>query len=144
MLNYMHAITPNLTLGWSLAHIMQNGTNKWAYVAQYQYEKLKFFMQAIPFGNEKFVFGIQGRHGKRLDTYCEFKVDQADQTEALIGFKTKFVGGEVRGNISSTFKVQSIYRKFIQIFELELQSGMDLSKPQKACEFGVALSMRQM
>ena len=117
---------------------------KWAYVAQYQMDKIKFFMQAIPFGPEKLVFGLQGKHGKRLDTYAEFKFDQSDQTEAMVGFKTKFAGGEVRGNITSTGKVQSVYRKFIQIFELEMQSGMDLSKPQKNVDFGIALSMRQM
>lgn len=78
MLNYMHAITPNLTLGYCWAHIDQNGMNKWAYVGQYQWEKLKFFFQAIPFGPEKFVCGVQGKHGKRLDTYAELKIDQSD------------------------------------------------------------------
>lgn len=38
-------------------------------------DKIKFFMQAIPFGPEKLVFGLQGKHGKRLDTYAEFKFD---------------------------------------------------------------------
>ena len=52
--------------------------NKWAYVGQYQWEKLKFFFQAIPFGPEKFVCGVQGKHGKRLDTYAELKIDQSD------------------------------------------------------------------
>ena len=116
--------------------------NKWAYVGQYQYDRLKFFFQAIPFGPEKLVLGVQGKHGKRLDTYAELKVDNTDSTEALVGFKTKFAGGEVRGNITSTGKVQSVYKKFIQIFELEIQSGMDLSKPQKNADFGIALSMR--
>ncbi len=59
------------------------------------------------------MLGVQGKHGKRLDTYAELKVDNTDNTEATIGFKTKFVGGEVRGNITSSGKVQSIYRKFI-------------------------------
>ena len=48
-----------------------------------------------------------------MDTYAELKVDNTDSTEALVGFKTKFAGGEVRGNITSTGKVQSIYKKFI-------------------------------
>ena len=113
-------------------------------MGQYQYDKLKFFFQAIPFGQDKLVMGVSGKHGKRLDTYAELKVDNKDSTEAIVGFKTKFVGGEVRGNISSTGKVQSIYKKFIQIFELEMQTGMDLTKPQKNVDFGIALSMRQM
>ena len=74
----------------------------------------------IPFGPELFVLGVLGRHGKRLDSYAELKMDPSMNTETLLGFKTKFVGGEVRGNISSTGKVQSIYRKFINIFELEM------------------------
>lgn len=120
----------------------QNGLNKFAYVGSYNYDKLKFFFQAIPFGPEKMVMGVHGRHGKRLDTYAELKVDQSDQTEALIGFKSKFVHGEVRGNVSSTGKVQSVYRRFIKIFELELQSTMDLKQREKPVQFGVALSMR--
>ena len=87
--------------------------NKWAYTGQYQYDKLKLFLSAIPFGPEKLVFGVAGKHGKRLDTYAEFKIDQSDQTEAMVGFKSKFVGGEVRGNITSSGKVQSVYRKFV-------------------------------
>ena len=118
--------------------------NKWAYVGQYQWEKLKFFFQAIPFGPEKFVCGVQGKHGRRLDTYAELKIDQSDETEAMVGFKTRFAGGEVRGNVNSKGKMQSIYRKFINIFELELQTSMDLSKTQNPIDFGVALSLRQM
>eukprot|EP00354_Favella_ehrenbergii_P011467 CAMPEP_0170461884 /NCGR_PEP_ID=MMETSP0123-20130129/7613_1 /TAXON_ID=182087 /ORGANISM="Favella ehrenbergii, Strain Fehren 1" /LENGTH=83 /DNA_ID=CAMNT_0010726997 /DNA_START=792 /DNA_END=1043 /DNA_ORIENTATION=- len=83
----------------------------------------------MPFAPEKLVLGMVGRHGKRLDTYAEFKIDQSDKTEALVGFKTKFVGGEVKGNISTAWKVQSVYRKFIGMFDLEMQSVMDLSKP---------------
>lgn len=71
----MHAVTPNLTLGYSLMHIAQNKLNKWAYTGQYQYDRLKFFFSAIPFGPEKLVFGVAGKHGKRLDTYAEFKID---------------------------------------------------------------------
>ena len=117
---------------------------QWSYVGTYQMKKLKFFAQAIPFGPEKVVLGVHGRHGKRLDTYAELKIDQADKTETMVGFKTKFIGGEVRGNITSTGKVSSVYRKFIQIFELELQSEMDLGNPKAKAAFGVALSMRQM
>ena len=104
----------------------QNGLNKWAYVASYQWDKLKFFAQAIPFGPEKFVMGVSGKHGKRLDTYAEFKVDNSDQTEAMMGAKARFVGGEVRGNISTSGKIQSIYKKYIQIFEMEMQTSMNL------------------
>ena len=64
--------------------------NKWAYMAQYQHDSLKFFFSAVPFGNEKLVMGVLGKHGRRLDTYAELKVDQSDQTEAMLGFKTKF------------------------------------------------------
>jgi len=87
---------------------------------------------------------MQGRHGKRLDTYAEFKIDQTDKSSALIGFKTKFVGGEVKGTMSSDYKVQSVYRKFIGMFDIEMVTAMDLGKPQKAIDFGVGLSMRQM
>lgn len=98
----------------------------------------------MPIGPEKFVLGVHGRHGKRLDTYAEFKIDNTDRSETLIGFKTKFAAGEVRGNISSSMKVESVYRKFINMFELEIQTKMDLANPAAKTEFGVALSMRQM
>ena len=88
--------------------------------------------------------GLSGKHGRRLETYAELKVDNADATEAMVGFKTKFAGGEVKGNISSSGKVQSVYRKFIELFEMEMSSNMDLKNPQKPVQFGVALSMRQM
>jgi len=52
--------------------------NKFAYVGSYQWDRLKFFAQAIPFGPEKLVMGVSGKHGKRLDTYAELKVDQSD------------------------------------------------------------------
>ena len=79
-----------------------------------------------------------------MDTYAELKIDQSDQTEAMVGFKTRFVGGEVRGSINSAGKMQSIYRKFINIFELELQTTMDMNKKDAPIDFGVALSLRQM
>ena len=47
----------------------------------------------------------------------------------MVGFKTKFIGGEVKGNINTAGKVQSVYRKFIGMFDLELQSTMDFTKP---------------
>lgn len=72
------------------------------------------------------------------------KFDQSDKTETMVGFKTKFVGGEVRGNVTSAGKISSVYRKFINIFELEMQSTMDLVNPQAKVDFGVALSMRSM
>lgn len=59
------------------------------------------------------MFGVAGKHGKRLDTYAEFKIDQSDQTEAMFGCKTKFAGGEIRGNVTTSGKVQSVYRKFV-------------------------------
>jgi len=144
MLNFMHAITPNLTMGFSLTHVPANGMMSWGYIGSYQWDRLKFFAQAVPFGPEKFVMGVLGKHGKRLDTYAELKVDPSDKSEACVGFKTKFVGGEIRGNISTSGKVQSIYKKFIQIFELEMQTSMDLSNPKSKVDFGVAMSMRQM
>jgi len=144
ILNYMHAITPSLTLGFSLMHMKQNGKNSWAYVGQYEWDKFKVNWCMNPFAPEKLVVGLVGLHGKRLNTYAEFKVDQTDKTEVLLGFKTKFIGGEVKGNIATTGKVQSVYRKFLGMFDMELQSGMDLFKPQEPCVFGVGLSMRQM
>ena len=73
-----------------------------------------------------------GRHGKRLDTYAEFTIGQSDTaTAAMIGFKTKFVGGEVKGNVSTNGKVQSVYRKFVGMFDLELQSSMDFANMDK-------------
>ena len=116
----------------------------WSYNGTYQMGKLKFFAQFMPMGPEKVVLGVVGRHGKRLDTYAEFKIDNTDKTETTVGFKTKFAGGEIRGNVSTSGKVESIYRKFIQIFELELQTRMDMTSPNAKTEFGVALSMRQM
>ena len=97
----------------------------------------------MPMGPEKFVLGVLGRHGRRLDTYAEFKLDNTDKTETMVGAKVKFEGGEIRGNINTSGKVESIYRKFINIFELELQTKMDFMQNAKT-EFGVALSMRQM
>lgn len=47
----------------------------WGYVGTYQWERLKLFAQWMPFGPEKVVLGILGKHGKRLDTYAEFKID---------------------------------------------------------------------
>ena len=88
------------------------------------------------------MLGMVGRHGKRLDTYAELKIDQSDKTEAMVGFKTKFVGGEVKGNMTSALKVQSVYRKYIGMFDLEMQSVMDLAKPTKNVDFGIGLSMR--
>ena len=79
-----------------------------------------------------------------MDTYAEFKIDQNDQTDATFGFKTRFAGGEVKGNISTAGKLQSVYRKFINIFEMEMQTTMDLKNDKKPVQFGVALSMRQM
>jgi len=76
-------------------------------------------VQAVPFAPEKLVFGLVGRHGRRLDTYAEFKVDQSDQTEALLGFKSKFVGGEVKGTIATSGKISSVYKKIIEMFDLE-------------------------
>ena len=116
----------------------------WSYVGTYQMNKLKFFGQIMPMGPEKVVFGVHGRHGKRLDTFAEFKLDNHDKTEAMLGFKCKFAAGEIRGNITSAGKVESIYRKFINIFELELQTKMDMANPKSKVDFGVALSMRQM
>jgi len=58
-----------------------------------------------PFGPEKFVMGVLGRHGKRLDTYAEIKFDPSNKTESMVGFKTKFATGEVRGNISTSGKI---------------------------------------
>ena len=121
-----------------------NGSNMWAYVAQYQMDKLKLFMQAMPFGPEKLILGVQGKHGRHLDTYAEFKLDPRDASEAQFGFKTRIGSGEIRGNISTTGRVQSVYRKMIQLFELEMQSQMDLYKPDKNVEFGVSVSMRGM
>ena len=86
--------------------------------------------------------GAQGRHGKRLDTYAEFKIDQNDQTDATFGFKTKFGGGEVKGNVSTTGKIQSIYKKLVSMFEMEMQTTMDLKNEKKPVQFGVALSLR--
>ena len=95
----------------------------------------------MPMGPEKFLMGVHGRHGRRLDTYAEFKLDNTDKTETMLGAKLKFDGGEIRGNVTTAGKVESIYRKFINIFELELQTKMDLTQNAKT-EFGVALSMR--
>jgi len=130
ILSFMHAITSNLTLGVSLAHMKQNGKTAWAYVGTYDWEKFKFFVSSNPFAPERLMMSMTGRHGKRLDTYAEFKIGQSDTaTEAMVGFKTKFIGGEVKGNFSTTGKVQSVYRKFIGMFDLELQSQMDFTKP---------------
>ena len=49
--------------------------------------------------------GVLGRHGKRLDTYAEIKFDPSNKTESMVGFKTKFATGEVRGNISTSGKI---------------------------------------
>ena len=47
----------------------------------------------------------------------------------MLGFKAKFNGGEVKGNLSSDYKVQSVYRKFIGMFDVEMVTAMDLGKP---------------
>jgi hypothetical protein len=94
--------------------------NKYAYVGSYRWDRLKFFAQAIPFGPEKFVCGVSGKHGKRLETYAELKVANDDKTEALVGFKSRFAGGIVLGNISTSLKVQSVYTKYVEIFQLEI------------------------
>ena len=100
---------------------------------------------ANPFAPERLMLSMVGRHGKRLDTYAEFMIGQSDAVSAgTIGFKTKFVGGEVKGNISTTGKVQSVYKKFVGMFDLELQSTMDFSNLDKEIQFGVGLSLRQM
>lgn len=116
----------------------------WQYVAQYQHEHLKFYGQVMPFGPEKLVLGVFGKQGKRLDTSAEFKVDQNDQTEATLGFRAKFAAGEVRGSLSSTGKVTTVYRKFVQMLELEFQSSMNLANTAQPVTFGMGLSMRQM
>lgn len=85
----------------------------WGYNATYQMDKLKFFAQVMQVGPEKFVFGVHGRHGKRLDTYAEFKIDNTDRSETTLGFKTRFATGELRGNVTSSMKIESIYRRFI-------------------------------
>ena len=77
----------------------------WCYMGQYQHKKLKFYAQYAPITPEKFICGVVGKHGKRLDTFAEFKIDQNDKTETCLGYKTRFVGGEIRGNITSTGKV---------------------------------------
>jgi len=107
-------------------------------------DKVKFFMQSSPLAPEKLLMGVQGKHGKRLDTYAHLTFNQQNVSDALVGFKTRFVGGEVRGSVSTSGKVESIYRKFVSMFEMEMRSSFDLFRPAKPVEFGVALSLRGM
>ena len=87
----------------------------WAFLGTYQMKKLKFFAQYNPGSPQadKILFGVHGRHGKRLESFAEIKIDQSDKTETSIGFKTKFVGGEIGGTINSSGVVESQYRKFV-------------------------------
>jgi hypothetical protein len=66
-------------------------------------------------------------------------------SDALLGFRVKFMEGMVTGTMSSSFKATSVYRHYIEnILMLTFSSTIDFNKPEKPAQFGVSLSIGGM
>jgi hypothetical protein len=90
---------------------------------------------------EKFLIGVISRPSRRLNLFAEFKIAPDNRSDLVVGCRTKFQEGMVTSTISTSGKATSVYRKFVDQFEVTFTGSMDLSKPQQPAAFGLSLGL---
>ncbi len=93
---------------------------------------------------EKFMFGVVSRPSKRLNLFAELKLAPNNSTDLSVGCRTKFAEAMITSQISTSGKASTVYRKFIDSFELSFTAAMDITKPNQPATFGMTFGLGGM
>lgn len=101
-----------------------------SYTGKYDFGNHSLFASFQPLHPaEKYYCGIISRPSKRLQLFSELKAGPDGKTDMLGGFRARFQEGLVTGSIASSGKATSVYKRFVEMFEVTLTTQMDFSKP---------------
>ena len=92
---------------------------------------------------ETLNFGYVGKASKRLTLFTELKGSLEGFSDTTAGFRVRFMEGIITGSLTSSFKVTSVYRHFVEggLLNLTFSSAIDFQKPEKPAQFGMSLSL---
>ena len=140
LFHYMQHFTKKFVYGVQMGYVPQNGRSFWSYAATYQLtDKTQFLAQYSPMTPEKVLIGVVSKPGKRLNLFSQFVVNEKNKTETVMGFRSRFASGNITGSISSTGRATSVFKHYMDMFEISLTSTMDFSKPQQPVTFGMGV-----
>ena len=113
-----------------------------SYCGRYDFENTSIIAAYSPVHpHEKLLLGVIGRPSRRLNIFGEFKADPTNKTDFLGGFRMKFMEGMVTGTLTTSGKATSVYKRFVEMFELTFTGQVDFSKPAQPVAFGLSVSL---
>lgn len=142
MLNYMRSVTDRLTAGVSAAYIPMHRRTIFSYGAKWDVNENTFLASYSPMNpQEKMLVAVVSKPSRRLHLFSELKFGQDNKSALNMGYRARFNEGMITGSITSAGKASTVYRKFIDMFEVTVNGSMDFAKPAQPVQFGLSFGL---